>query len=489
MPRPRRPAIAEALRHRVQRGLASGALRPGDRLPSTREMAADLDADPRVVADAYRVLAADGLVELRPRAGVFVAQATAAPGAADAPSAVWLADVVAEGVRRGVPAPVLAAALAQATESRPLQAAVVGATVDQAVGIARELRDDFGIVATPFVLDQLPPGEPPAVAGPGAAPRRHRVHRRTGAAAGRPAGVRALVIDVRPDLLSPEWRLLLREAQRAALYVVIADPRFGSLVHTFLRGADGAENVRVLVAGSDDVGQIPEGAGGVRDRGGARAARAHAASHPARRPGAHAQRPEPAGGRRSAGVVESRAGAAAPARRGARAADPRRGRRAGGRSGRSGRGRGDGGREKRPPCSTPWPAATTPRAASRNPPAGGRGRRAEPAGVSGPRTGGGPLPPPVRRTCRLSGPTIRAPFAARICTPRLTPSMPVPSPLVRLTAALVALGAAGCAADTARQQPAGAATTVGRGRSRHRRQRRRARQRRRRRGGGRRRGA
>jgi hypothetical protein len=112
-------------------------------------MAADLDADPRVVADAYRVLAADGLVELRPRAGVFVGQGTAAPGVAEAPSAVWLADVVAEGVRRGVAAPALAGALEQATRSRQLQVAVVAGTVDQAVGIARELRDDFGMDATP----------------------------------------------------------------------------------------------------------------------------------------------------------------------------------------------------------------------------------------------------------------------------------------------------------------------------------------------------
>ena len=256
MPRPRRPAIAEALRHRVQRGLVSGVLRPGDRLPSTREMAADLDADPRVVADAYRVLAADGLVELRPRAGVFVGQGTAAPGVAEAPSAVWLADVVAEGVRRGVAAPALAGALEQATRSRQLQVAVVAGTVDQAVGIARELRDDFGMDATSHVADQLDADPPRALARAhllvGTEFTAERVQR-----LGQRLDVRVLVIDVRPDLLSPEWRLLLREAQREALYVVLADARFGALVQTFLHGAEGAENVRVLVAGEDDLDQIP----------------------------------------------------------------------------------------------------------------------------------------------------------------------------------------------------------------------------------------
>jgi hypothetical protein len=125
------------------------------------------------------------------------------------------------------------------------------------VGIARELRDDFGIVATPFVLDQLPPGAPPPtlvraqllVSTEFTADRVQRLGERL--------DVRTLVVDVRPDLLSPEWRLLLREAQRETFYVVIADPRFGLVVHSFLHGADGAENVRVLVAGTDDVSVIP----------------------------------------------------------------------------------------------------------------------------------------------------------------------------------------------------------------------------------------
>lgn len=260
MPRARRPAIAEALRHRVQRGLASGALRPGDRLPSTREMAADLDADPRVVADAYRVLAGDGLVELRPRAGVFVGAAPGAAAEQGVASAAWLADVVAEGVRRGVSAPTLGGALDAATRSRPVHAAVIAATLDQAVGIARELRDDFGMVTTAWVADQLPSGELPRgvaranllVSTEFTAERVLRL--------GQELGIRAIAIDVRPDLLSPEWRLLLREAQRGALFLVLADARFGTLVQTFLHGAEGADNVRVLVAGQDDLAVIPPGA-------------------------------------------------------------------------------------------------------------------------------------------------------------------------------------------------------------------------------------
>ena len=61
------------LRQRIAGGLQRGAMQPGDRLPPTRELSADLAADPRVVSAAYRTLADEGLVEIRPRAGVFVA--------------------------------------------------------------------------------------------------------------------------------------------------------------------------------------------------------------------------------------------------------------------------------------------------------------------------------------------------------------------------------------------------------------------------------
>ena len=76
MPARRRPQIANELRGRIERALMTGALAHGDRLPSTREMGAELDADPRVVLAAYRDLAGEGLVELRPRSGVYVARHT-----------------------------------------------------------------------------------------------------------------------------------------------------------------------------------------------------------------------------------------------------------------------------------------------------------------------------------------------------------------------------------------------------------------------------
>lgn len=261
MVRQRRSAIADALRQRILHGLRSGALRHGTRLPSTRELSIDLAADPRVVADAYRVLAREGLLEIRPRSGVYVV--APGEGATDRldqgamghmGSAAWLAAVVADGIRRGIPASQLHEAIGAATRQRTLAAAVVAATLDQAVGLARELHDDFGIEARAFVAEEILRMERP----PRAVERAHllvgteftgdRV-RKLAARLRKPS----IVVSVRPDLMSPEWRLLL---SRVA-YIVIADPRFRTLVHEFLMSGDGASTVRILVAGRDDLSAIP----------------------------------------------------------------------------------------------------------------------------------------------------------------------------------------------------------------------------------------
>lgn len=57
----------------VRRGVAVGALAPGDQLPSVRALAEQLVVNPNTVAKAYSELSGDGLVESRPGRGNFVA--------------------------------------------------------------------------------------------------------------------------------------------------------------------------------------------------------------------------------------------------------------------------------------------------------------------------------------------------------------------------------------------------------------------------------
>lgn len=57
----------------VRLAVATGALAPGDALPSVREAAARLIVNPNTVARAYGDLARDGILEAQPGKGLFVA--------------------------------------------------------------------------------------------------------------------------------------------------------------------------------------------------------------------------------------------------------------------------------------------------------------------------------------------------------------------------------------------------------------------------------
>ncbi|WP_344865057.1 GntR family transcriptional regulator [Planomonospora alba] len=58
--------------HQVKRALRLGTLRPGDRLPTAREVVDALAINPNTVLKAYRELEREGLVEGRPGLGTFV---------------------------------------------------------------------------------------------------------------------------------------------------------------------------------------------------------------------------------------------------------------------------------------------------------------------------------------------------------------------------------------------------------------------------------
>jgi len=69
LPTPIWSQIEEGVRHLV----ASGALRPGNALPSVRDLARELRINPNTVAKAYQRLAEAGILETRRGEGTFVA--------------------------------------------------------------------------------------------------------------------------------------------------------------------------------------------------------------------------------------------------------------------------------------------------------------------------------------------------------------------------------------------------------------------------------
>lgn len=64
--------VEEQIRSQVREQIALGALRDGHRLPSARQLAADLTVHFTTIARAYRRLVDDGLVRVRRGRGAFV---------------------------------------------------------------------------------------------------------------------------------------------------------------------------------------------------------------------------------------------------------------------------------------------------------------------------------------------------------------------------------------------------------------------------------
>jgi GntR family transcriptional regulator len=58
----------------VKSAIATGALDPGDRLPTVRQLSVDLSVNPNTVSRAYTELELTGLVETHMGSGTFVGQ-------------------------------------------------------------------------------------------------------------------------------------------------------------------------------------------------------------------------------------------------------------------------------------------------------------------------------------------------------------------------------------------------------------------------------
>ena len=105
------------IRSAVLAALASGELRPGDRLPTVRQLAGDLGVAPGTVQRAYSELEEDGAVESRGRRGTFARRperpAEAAPSLEEA-----VRRIVEEADRAGVGAAAAIAAVADAFSRR-----------------------------------------------------------------------------------------------------------------------------------------------------------------------------------------------------------------------------------------------------------------------------------------------------------------------------------------------------------------------------------
>ena len=68
------------LMEQVKHGVETGALRPGDQLPTLRKLAEDLTVNPNTVVRAYRELQHAGVIELRHGSGAYIQESRSATG-------------------------------------------------------------------------------------------------------------------------------------------------------------------------------------------------------------------------------------------------------------------------------------------------------------------------------------------------------------------------------------------------------------------------
>lgn len=254
MVKPRRGEIAEALRRRIVRGLQIEALSPGDRLPATRALSKELKVDPRVVAAAYRALAREGLVDLKPRVGPFVSRTFGVVKRRAGVAPDWIANVYAEGVSRGASVGDLPRVLEASLAARPIRTVVIATTADQTMGLCRELEDCFGLSCEGLASGGLASG----VALPRVVVRAQLIitteaHGQRVRTIAERRKVEFVCIALRPNLYAEEYALL--RGQRA--YVIVADARFARLVGDYLASVGGSNNVDVVVAGEADLSVIP----------------------------------------------------------------------------------------------------------------------------------------------------------------------------------------------------------------------------------------
>lgn len=244
------PDLTGRLRDHLLNALHVGRVRPGDRLPSIREVARETGADHRAVAAAYRVLQEEGLVEVRGRSGVYVAQQEHLGGDLLAETARWLAGVMTDAWRRQIPLTELHELLRRCTARVRLRVACVESNLDQITAYCTELSELFGLETLPVYLAA-------GRDGPEEAARLHealggadlavttRFHAARVQRAAQPLGKPVVVVTIHPGVVEG----IRREIARGELVVVSADREFGDRIRAMYADhtAD-ASRIRVLLA-------------------------------------------------------------------------------------------------------------------------------------------------------------------------------------------------------------------------------------------------
>jgi DNA-binding transcriptional regulator YhcF (GntR family) len=245
--------LSDRLRDRILNALHLGLLRPGDRLPSIRTLWREMGVDHRVVAQAYRTLEAEGLVEVRGRSGVYLAPQDQFGGELLAETARWLAGVLVEAWKRRLTIADVPELIRRCTQTRTLRCACVESNEDQMTAYTGELQEQFGLEPYPVRISPLP------LPRPDRSVEFHWVedelrkcdlvvttsyHARLVRKAAENVGIPAVVLTVNPDVVET----IQKRLREGPLTVVAVEPSFGDRMRA-MYADEMPERVRVVLTG------------------------------------------------------------------------------------------------------------------------------------------------------------------------------------------------------------------------------------------------
>jgi DNA-binding transcriptional regulator YhcF (GntR family) len=218
-------------------------LKRSDLLPSIRSVARQLGADHRAVASAYRALEREGLVEIRPGSGVYLA-GDATTGAVESETGRWVSGVLLEGWNRGI-SRVDVAALVDRCAGSTVRCACVESNEDHMEAIRAELARDFSLDVQPLLVG--PAADADSIPAHALAAADLVVTTVFHAVAGRAAAARAgkpcVVVSLNPAFAAEVNRRLSGPGVTA----VIADPRFGARAAAYMDVTPHRGRVRVIL--------------------------------------------------------------------------------------------------------------------------------------------------------------------------------------------------------------------------------------------------
>ena len=249
-----REVVREGLRQRVTSGLHLGQLCPGDRLGSARQTAREVDTDYRMVVSALRGLERDGLLEIRPRGGIYVGRRAPLPRSSRLPGfGGRLVALVLDELASGLPVAAIAERLRHCLDTIGLRVACIECNNDQLDFLCQELQAGFGLESVTVEIGRLR-GEPPLAVRQADLLVSTTFHagdvRRCAARLGKPCVIVTLDARRRADVT----RLL---AERP-VYFIGTDRRWAAKAQAIWARQPGAERLHTLTLGHDPLENIPE---------------------------------------------------------------------------------------------------------------------------------------------------------------------------------------------------------------------------------------